>query len=384
MKIVEIDIFEDLPTDASRPPHEDDEGLHVYGYQDVSLVHREGTQEFIPWDEAKAGSNPVFLGPWSQGGTIQEDTRSLLQWAMPASVMGSMEPTAREAARTVFDEIVADGGNQFEIYTQVAIPVPTVVTCALFDIDPEVAAELQRWMDEFNATASHGEIDPQFDLRACLEDLARERRDLVATRGARPNNPFDALCQAWIDGATIDGRPLDAQVVGYLTYVLYAGSVDTTSAAIAIMEVLISHFNVRTLLHDDPQLLRGAVSEVVRIYPPYEKKTVCALEEMHLPDSGVTVAPGQLLVPHFASANHDPRYFPEPDTFNPRRPANPHHLGFGLAHHYCLGAQLASLMMRVTHEEIDRRFGPDITWAPERGFDYTPGLVRVFRTVFSV
>jgi hypothetical protein len=77
--IVEIDIFEDLPTDASRPPHEDDEGLHVYGYQDVSLVHREGTQEFIPWDEAKAGSNPVFLGPWSQGGTIQEDTRSLRQ-----------------------------------------------------------------------------------------------------------------------------------------------------------------------------------------------------------------------------------------------------------------------------------------------------------------
>lgn len=381
--IVEIDIFEDLPTDASRPPHEDDEGLHVYGYQDVSLVHREGTQEFIPWDEAKVGSNPVFLGPWSQGGKIQEDTRSLLQWAMPASVMGSMEPTAREAARTVFDEIVADAGNQFEIYTQVAIPVPTLVTCALFDLDPEVAAELQRWMDEFNATASHGEIDPQFDLRACLEDLARERRDLVSAHAARPNNPFDALCQAWIDGATIDGRPLDAQVVGYLTYVLYAGSVDTTSAAIAIMEVLVSHFNVRTLLHDDPQLLRGAISEVVRIYPPYEKKTVCALEEMHLPDSGVTVAPGQLLVPHFASANHDPRYFPEPDTFNPRRPANPHHLGFGLAHHYCLGAQLASLMMRVTHEEIDRRFGPEITWAPERGFDYTPGLVRVFRTVFS-
>ena len=134
--IVEIDIFEDLPTDASRPPHEDDEGLHVYGYQDVSLVHREGTQEFIPWDEAKAGSNPVFLGPWSQGGTIQEDTRSLLQWVMPAGVMGSMEPTAREAARTVFDEIVADAGNQFEIYTQVAIPVPTLVTCALFDLDP--------------------------------------------------------------------------------------------------------------------------------------------------------------------------------------------------------------------------------------------------------
>lgn len=382
--IVEFDIFEDLPTDPSQAPHEDDEGLHVYGYNDVSVVHREGTQEFIPWDEAKAGSNPVFLGPWAQGGRIQEDTRSLLQSAMPTRVMDSMEPTARQAAQSVVDGIVAaEAGNHFEIYTQVAVPVPTIVTCALFDLDREVAAKFQRWMDEFNATQTHGEIDPQFDLRAYLEALARERRELVAANGARPDNPFDALCQAWLDGATIDGRPVDAQVVGYLTYVLYAASVDTTSAAIAIMEVLISHFEVREVLHGQPELLRGAVSEVIRIYPPYEKKTVCALEEMHLPDSDLTVAPGQLLVPHFASANRDPHQFPEPDVFDPRRPANPHHLGFGVAHHYCLGAQLASLMMRVTHEEIDRRFGPDLTWAPERGFDSTPGLVRVLRTVFS-
>jgi cytochrome P450 len=381
---VAIDIFEDLPTDSSTVPHEDAEGLHVYGYDDVSLVHREGTQEFIPWDEAKAGSNPVFLGPWAQGGRIQEDTRALLQGAMPARVMERMEPTARQAARSVIDDIAADGaGHQFEIYSQVAVPVPTLVTCALFDFDPEVAVKLQRWMEEFNATSSHGEIDPQFDLRAFLEDLAQERRELVVADGARADNPFDALCQAWIDGATVDGRPVDAQVVGYLTYVLYAASVDTTSAAIAIMEVLFSHFRVRELLHDEPELLRGAISEVIRIYPPYEKKTVCAMDEMHLPDSGVTVQPWQLLVPHFASANRDPRYFPEPHVFDLRRPAKPHHLGFGLAHHYCLGAQLASVMMRVTHEELDRRFGPDLTWAPERGFDCTPGLVRVVRTVFG-
>jgi cytochrome P450 len=380
---MEIDIFADLPTDASRPPHENDEGMHVYGYQDVTLAQRECTHEFIPWDEAKARSNPVFLGPWAQGGKIQEDTRALLQWAMPGPVMGSMEPSARQAAQAVFDKIVADAGNQFEVYTQVAIPVPTTVTCAMFAIDLEEAPKFQRWIDEFNATASHGEIDPQHDLRAYLEDLAHERRALVAAHGARPNNPFDALCQAWIDGATIDGKPVDAQVVGYLTYVVYAGSVDTTSAAIAVMEVLFSHFKMRTTLHEQPELLRGAVQEVLRIYPPYEKKTICTLEEMHLPDSGMTVSPGQLLVPHAGSANHDPRFFSEPDTFDPRRPAKPQHLGFGLAHHYCLGAQLASLMMRVTHEEIDRRFGPDLMWTPERGFDYSLGLMRVFRTVFS-
>lgn len=382
--MVEIDLFADLPTDSSRPPHEDYEGLHVYGYEDVSLALRECTHEFIPWDEAKASSNPVFLGPWSQGGKIQEDTRALMQWAMPARVMAGMESSARQAARTVFDGITADtSGGQFEVYSQVAIPIPTMVTCDMLGLEPKVAVRFQRWMDEFNATATHGEIDPQPDLRDYLERLAHERRGFVASRGPRPDNPFDALCQAWIDGATIDDRPIDAQVVGFLTYVLYGGSVDTTSAAIAVMEALFSMFEMRERLHEQPDLLRGAIQEVLRIYPPYEKKNVCALTEMRLPDSGVTVSPGQLLVAHAAGANHDPRYFPEPDVFDPRRPANPHHLGFGLAHHYCLGAQLASLMMQVTHEEIDRRFGPHLAWTPERGFDYTPGLIRVIRTVFS-
>jgi hypothetical protein len=94
--IVEIDIFEDLPTDASRPPHADDEGLHIYGYQDVSLVHREGTQEFIPWDDAKAGSNPVFLGC---GRKVERSGRTLGRCCMghAGKRHGSMEPTAQAA-----------------------------------------------------------------------------------------------------------------------------------------------------------------------------------------------------------------------------------------------------------------------------------------------
>ena len=159
--------------------------------------------------------------------------------------MAGMETSARQVARTVVDGITADtSSGQFEVYSQVAIPIPTMVTCDMLDLEPEVAVKFQRWTDEFNH-----HCDPRGDRSPTRPAGVSGTTGTRASRIRRPSwppsdNPFDALCQAWIDGATIDGRPVDAQVVGFLLYVLYDGSVDTTSAAIAVMEVLFSRFEM--------------------------------------------------------------------------------------------------------------------------------------------
>ena len=66
----------------------------------------------------------------------------------------------------------------------------------------------------------------------------------------------------------------------------------------------------------------------------------------------------------FAAANHDPRVFPEPDRFDVARTPN-NHLSFGFGIHFCLGASLARMELRVGIEELLRR-APDYRLQTDR------------------
>jgi len=73
----------------------------------------------------------------------------------------------------------------------------------------------------------------------------------------------------------------------------------------------------------------------------------------------------------YASANRDERVFEDPDRFDVRRSHN-HHVAFGFGTHFCLGANLARLELRVLFEELLRRI-PDyrlVGPAPE----FVPGF----------
>ncbi len=71
--------------------------------------------------------------------------------------------------------------------------------------------------------------------------------------------------------------------------------------------------------------------------------------------AGATVQPGDKVVFWEASANRDERVFPDAMTFRAARDPNPH-LGFGHGVHFCLGANLARLELRILYEELTRRF----------------------------
>jgi cytochrome P450 len=75
---------------------------------------------------------------------------------------------------------------------------------------------------------------------------------------------------------------------------------------------------------------------------------------------------GQKVLMWYPSANRDEDVFPEPDRFDVERTPN-EHLAFGHGEHFCLGASLARLELRVMFEELLRRL-PDLRLAapPER------------------
>ena len=87
--------------------------------------------------------------------------------------------------------------------------------------------------------------------------------------------------------------------------------------------------------------------------------------------AGVPIAAGEKLLLLYGSANRDPSVFgPTADEFDIRRDPNPH-IAFGFGTHFCLGASLARLEIRVMYEELLRRL-PDVELAPGASVQRTP------------
>jgi cholest-4-en-3-one 26-monooxygenase len=132
---------------------------------------------------------------------------------------------------------------------------------------------------------------------------------------------------------------------------------------------LIAHPAQRQLLTDDPSLLPIAIEEMLRWVTPIVNFQRTATTDSEV--AGVPISAGEKLLLLYGSANRDPSVFgPTADEFDIRRDPNPH-IAFGFGTHFCLGASLARLEIRVMYEELLRRL-PDIDLAPGASVQRTP------------
>jgi cytochrome P450 len=137
------------------------------------------------------------------------------------------------------------------------------------------------------------------------------------------------------------------------------------------MQLLIENPGERQKLLDDPRLVPSAVEEMVRMVSPVHSFARTATRDTEL--RGRTIRAGEQVLMIYPSANRDPDVFVEPDRFRVER--NPQHLGFGIGTHFCLGANLARMEMRLAFEEILRRL-PDMTYAAGGPVVQPSALVR--------
>ena len=134
---------------------------------------------------------------------------------------------------------------------------------------------------------------------------------------------------------------------------LSAGAETTRNAVAGGLLALIENPSQLSLLRSDLELLPSAVEEMVRWTSPSPSKRRTATRDVVL--GGCAVEAGQKVQIWEGSANRDAAVFTDPDVFDIARKPNPH-LGFGQGVHYCLGANLARLELRVLYEELLTRF----------------------------
>lgn len=180
-------------------------------------------------------------------------------------------------------------------------------------------------------------------------ELAAERRTC----------PHDDLLSLWSARSDYDDEHLANEAL-----LLLDGGAETTRTVIATaVDALIQHPDQWRLLREDPSLIENAVEEFIRWTTPILNMCRAATRDTTL--HGQPITAGQQVLLMYGSANRDPAVFDDPDVFDvTRKPGG--HIAFGLGTHFCLGAALARLELRIFFEEWVRRVG-DAAWADDAG-----------------
>lgn len=257
--------------------------------------------------------------------------------------VAELEPGITEAANELIDGFAERPGC--DLVADYATPLLARSIGLFFALPREEMARIELWADAIFARRS---ADPAGAKRAYRE-LADYLHEAMAERKRKPRNDlFSELCRL-----EIDGRPLsDAELTGYARILLLAGREATIDAIANSLWYLAGHPRRRRRLAADPQLLPFAVEEFLRHQSPIQLLGRVAARDVEL--HGQTIRAGESVAMTYGCANRDERVFEDAERCVPERRRNPH-LAFGSGPHYCLGAHLARLDIRIALGELLRR-----------------------------
>jgi cytochrome P450 len=139
----------------------------------------------------------------------------------------------------------------------------------------------------------------------------------------------------------------------FFSLLFSAGAETTRNAVAGALLALADHPEQLRVLRGDLEMLPTAIEEIVRWTSPSPSKRRTATRDVTL--GGQSIEAGQKVQIWEGSANRDASVFDRADEFDIGRKPNPH-VGFGQGVHYCLGANLARLELRVLYEELLSRF----------------------------
>jgi cytochrome P450 len=265
-------------------------------------------------------------------------------WFSPRAV-DEAEDRMRALCRDLVEQVAPSGGCDF--VTDFALRFPTEAFLSVIGIDPAEADRFVAWVEDFFGGFSG---DP-----AGLEPMAKAldgiRDYWAAALDERRGEPAPRAgdLASHILHSTFDDRPLtDAEMLDMLTVLVLAG-LDTTRAELGYMfRHLAEHPEHRRRLIEQPELVPGAVEEVLRYYTIIfgDGRKVTQDTEFH----GVQLRAGDMVYGLVSGANRDPDAYERADEFVIDRTRN-HHMGFANGPHRCLGAHLARREMQLAVQE---------------------------------
>ena len=268
--------------------------------------------------------------------------------------------------KSVTDKVAPLGRCDF--VRDIAAPLPMIMIGDMLGVAPEDRDKLLRWSDDLIAGTTET-APPEVRERANQAGLewGYYIADVIADRRSKPvgEDLISVLVHAELEGERLDDMALHHESL----LILVGGDETTRHVITGGMEMLIRHPDQRKKLVDDPTKIPVAIEEMLRWVSPIKNMNRTATRNVEL--RGETIREGQEVLLMYHSANRDERAFAEPEAFDVEREPNDHVAFGGYGAHFCLGASLARLELRVIFEELLRRL-PDLELATSEPLPLRP------------
>ena len=290
--------------------------------------------------------------------------RSLVNRGFTPRRIGELEPTVAGLCRRIVNR-VCEAGTADAVW-DIAAPLPLLVIADLLGFEEEHYDDLLAWSDDLIRATT---LDPPPEVAdAGLKAMLGFRElqlGVIADRRADPHDDLiSILCAAEIEGDRLD----DESIVQETLLLLIGGDETSRHVITGGLLALLEHPDQRAALVDDLDQLPVAVEELLRWVSPIKNMARTVTTDLEL--RGQQLHEGDQVMLFYPSANRDEAVFDRADELDLTRHPNPH-LAFGFGPHFCLGASLARLELRVMFRELLTRL-PDLELAGDEPLPYRP------------
>ena len=271
--------------------------------------------------------------------------RRLVNRGFTPRSIATFEEQYRSAVRRVLAEAMRT--PSFDFVSEVATPLPAFAISELLGVPEPDRPQITTWTNQIS-----GRSDPEFNdgpdaPLIAATDLYTYATTLAEQRRAEPRDDIVTRLITEVDSDALGAHEFEM----FMLALAVAGNETTRTAISQGVLALLNHPDQMLLLRENPdELLATAVDEIIRWATPivYFRRTATRDVEMH----GTLIRENDPVVLFYMSANYDETVFTDPHRFDVTRSPNPHVSFGGGGAHFCLGAHLAQLEIRVLLDEL--------------------------------